>query len=400
PVTGKAVLVAGGDIFNEADVFTGGSLAALVVVSNRSEGYVSDGTYVWDATNNVTYQIRIRNWLPDDAFDGVDLGWRVDAPPPNDDLAHATLLNGLDVVMTGSLAGATREVGEPGVLGNTIWFRWAAPVAGRVTASSSETFNRSSLEVYSGSLFGGLTAVINIDPAVWDQRRMWRTGAGSEYYFQISMPNNTLGGPVQLSLRFDPYPVNDDFSNATTINGSDATVTGRNIGATSEVGEPRQTSGGPQNSVWWKWTAPASGEFSLSTDGSTFDTVLTVYSGAVLAGLHWVAADDDSDAGLKSRVVFRSVAGETYFISVAGFGGFRDEGTISLRLRSQAAAVRPAVSAAALPNVKLTKEGIVNSLLVQADRKIIVAGTFSAVNAEDRQNLARLNVNGTLDLTW
>ncbi|HXJ56390.1 MAG TPA: Calx-beta domain-containing protein [Verrucomicrobiae bacterium] len=400
PVTGKAVLVAGGDIFNEADVFTGGSLAALVVVSNRSEGYVSDGTYVWDATNNVTYQIRIRNWLPDDAFDGVDLGWRVDAPPPNDDLAHATLLNGLDVVMTGSLAGATREVGEPGVLGNTIWFRWAAPVAGRVTASSSETFNRSSLEVYSGSLFGGLTPVINIDPAVWDQRRMWRTGAGSEYYLQISMPNNTLGGPVQLSLRFDPYPVNDDFSNATTINGSDATVTGRNIGATSEVGEPRQTSGGPHNSVWWKWTAPASGEFSLSTDGSTFDTVLTVYSGAVLAGLHWVAADDDSDAGLKSRVVFRSVAGETYLISVAGFGGFRDEGTISLRLRSQAAAVRPAVSAAALPNVKLTKEGIVNSLLVQADRKIIVAGTFSAVNAEDRQNLARLNVNGTLDLTW
>ncbi len=44
--------------------------------------------------------------------------------------------------------------------------------------------------------------------------------------------------------------------------------------------------------------------------------------------------------------------------------------------------------------------GVVNALAVQADGKIIVGGKFSNINGVPRNNLARLNVDGTLDRTF
>lgn len=44
--------------------------------------------------------------------------------------------------------------------------------------------------------------------------------------------------------------------------------------------------------------------------------------------------------------------------------------------------------------------GSVNALVVQADGKIILGGKFSNVNGVPRNNLARLNADGTLDRTF
>lgn len=55
---------------------------------------------------------------------------------------------------------------------------------------------------------------------------------------------------------------------------------------------------------------------------------------------------------------------------------------------------------AALPNLRLSKEGTVNAIAVQPDGKIIVGGKFTSVNGVDRRNLARLNPDGSVDLGW
>jgi Domain of unknown function (DUF4214)/Bacterial Ig-like domain (group 3)/Domain of unknown function (DUF5122) beta-propeller/Divergent InlB B-repeat domain len=44
--------------------------------------------------------------------------------------------------------------------------------------------------------------------------------------------------------------------------------------------------------------------------------------------------------------------------------------------------------------------GEVFATAVQADGKVVIGGTFSFVNGVSRSNLARLNVDGSLDLTW
>ena len=56
-------------------------------------------------------------------------------------------------------------------------------------------------------------------------------------------------------------------------------------------------------------------------EGSTFDTLLGVYTGNVVSGLSLVADDDDSGAGTTSLVTFTAVLGTVYQIAVDGFAG-------------------------------------------------------------------------------
>src|SRR5882672_7717328 len=83
-------------------------------------------------------------------------------------------------------------------------------------------------------------------------------------------------------------PANDDFANAITISGPIATVTGSNVGATKPFGGPGggepSIPGGTLGvfggaSVWWKWTATASGQTTIDTEGSSFNTLLGVFTG-------------------------------------------------------------------------------------------------------------------------
>jgi hypothetical protein len=52
------------------------------------------------------------------------------------------------------------------------------------------------------------------------------------------------------------------------------------------------------------------------------------------------------------------------------------------------------------PDLKLYTAGPVYCAVVQPDGKVIIGGEFTAVNNLPRTNLARLNPNGSLDLTW
>ena len=119
-------------------------------------------------------------------------------------------------------------------------------------------------------------------------------------------------------------PVNDHLGNAVVIPGASNVVSGSNLGATSEPGEPYHGGDAGQSSVWWKWTSPRTGTVILSTAGSSFDTVLAVYTGGSVAHLAPVASNDDSDASQgihTSRVALRAVAGETFRIAVDGYRG-------------------------------------------------------------------------------
>ena len=58
------------------------------------------------------------------------------------------------------------------------------------------------------------------------------------------------------------------------------------------------------------------------------------------------------------------------------------------------------IAPATLPNFQLSKGASLWSVAVQNDGKLILGGFFGAVNGAPRRNLARLNVDGTLDETW
>ena len=120
-------------------------------------------------------------------------------------------------------------------------------------------------------------------------------------------------------------PANDNFGAAITIPSVKfGTVSSTNNLAGLELGEPTlvnytQGLGGVASSVWYKWTAPASGVVAFDTFGSDFDTVLAVYTIAdTLPNL--VTVNDDYIPGIvpQSYVSFAVTAGTQYFISVNG----------------------------------------------------------------------------------
>ena len=116
-------------------------------------------------------------------------------------------------------------------------------------------------------------------------------------------------------------PVNDAFANRTVLSGLINIVQASNVGAYTEPGEPQHAGDGSTRSVWWTWTAPISGTFTLSTAGSTFDTLVGIYLGSTVSNLTLVVSDDDSGGDGTSRAIFRAIAGEAYQIAVAGFLG-------------------------------------------------------------------------------
>src|SRR5437763_861982 len=116
-------------------------------------------------------------------------------------------------------------------------------------------------------------------------------------------------------------PANDNFAAATTLQGAAGTITGDSTGATREAGEPVHPASPGGRSVWFNWTAPASGSATFDTEGSGFDTILAVYTGGSLGALTRIAANDDIQQGTftNSRLTFTATAGTTYRIAVDGF---------------------------------------------------------------------------------
>jgi hypothetical protein len=117
-------------------------------------------------------------------------------------------------------------------------------------------------------------------------------------------------------------PANDLFSGAITVSGTAGSVTGSNAGATLEQGEPAHAGNVGGTSLWYRFQPTAGGPITLTTAGSSFDTVLAVYGGSAVDALTRVAADDDGGgADHTSRLSFDAVSGTTYFIAVDGFDG-------------------------------------------------------------------------------
>jgi hypothetical protein len=176
----------------------------------------------------------------------------------------------------------------------------------------------------------------------------------------------TLGG-IDVVMNALPPPPNDACDAATPIALPFVGVLDTR-GATTGVGDPLQscTFGGPNqnsSSVWYAFTASASGTVIADTLGSDYDTVLTAYVGSCGA-LTELACNDDALGGLDSRIAFAVQAGETILLEVAGWdltGG----GQLQLSVRPGVgcdATPRTGCRAASSARLRLVREPVNGSL--------------------------------------
>ncbi|MEP6809518.1 MAG: hypothetical protein ABI992_04690 [Chthoniobacterales bacterium] len=122
-------------------------------------------------------------------------------------------------------------------------------------------------------------------------------------------------------------PVNDNFANAIVLSGNSVNATGSNVLATKEVGEPNHGGNPGGKSVWWNWTPAASGDAVISTNGSSFSSLLGVYTGNSVDSLTPVVS-----SGSQTNLAFSAVAGVTYRIAVDGTDGASGNIQLSIAL--------------------------------------------------------------------
>jgi hypothetical protein len=109
--------------------------------------------------------------------------------------------------------------------------------------------------------------------------------------------------------------------------GTSGTQIFSSIGSTREDGEPAACGVIGSATSWYALLAEADGAISVDTVGSSFDTVVAIYTDTgegpgLFDGLRPVVCNDDAAATVKtSAVEFCGRAGTVYFVQVDGVGG-------------------------------------------------------------------------------
>ncbi len=173
------------------------------------------------------------------------------------------------------------------------------------------------------SIFGNVPAEVTVGGLT----------AGNTYYVQV-WPDEAYDSnfnPVANEINFDlcittpppppPPPVNDLCSGALLL-GQGVVVNGDNTYAIDDNLSAQPTCGGTAGNykgVWYTATPTASGNLTIATCGSSFDTYLRVFSGGDCSAFANCVASDDDGCMSQSTVTFAATAGTTYYILLGGY---------------------------------------------------------------------------------
>jgi len=309
-------------------VYTGTNVASLTPVSAS----VGAGGVTFDFSAGTEYEF---------AVDGVAgatgvavLRLYAKTRPPNDSFSNSIPITGTMATVTGSNMMATSEPGEPvpdGLPGGaSVWWNWTPVVTGPATITTAGSGFNTILAVYTGTVVSNLTLVAanNLGPtgSTTNSRVDFYAVAGNTYQIAVDGYNGATGYIV-----LNTPPANDLFADRAPLIGTNASATGFNYLATKEPGEPDHAGNAGGKSLWWSWTAPASGTATVTTLGSSFATLLAIYTGTGLSSLSLVAADaKDAYGNMTSLVSFPAQQGTTYQIAVDGTDGA--SGTVQLQV--------------------------------------------------------------------
>ena len=360
PSSGQATFTTAGSSFDTLlAAYRGTSVSALTAVAANDDASSSTSTSQigFAATGGVTYMIAVDGWsavggVP--AKGNITLGWNLGAPvagPPNDNFASAQVISGAPGSLSGTNVNATKEAGEPNhasnVGGASVWYSWTAPSSGQATFATAGSNFDTLLAVYRGTSVSALTGVAaNDDVSSTNNTSQVSFAATGGVTYTIAVDGWSGGtlpvkGNIALAwqLALPAAPANDNFAAAQTLSGSAGSVNGTSVSATKETDEPNHAGNTGGASVWYSWTAPASGQLTLSTAGSSFNTLLAVYTGSAVSSLSAVASNDDaSGSTTTSQVSFAVTSGATYMIAVDGFGGAAGNVTLAWQLVTPPAA--------------------------------------------------------------
>jgi hypothetical protein len=319
----------------DLDLYIEGSKVASSSYSDRNPFEIIDYT----PSSTCTARVKIKKYSWNTNISSIrigvawasrsDLGTSYDNIYPADFFVYAPPMPGWKGQMKANNTMATKEVGETYHANNfggaSLWWNWTAPANGKATIDTFGSSFDTLLAAYTGSSVGGLTQVAaNDDGRGGPQSQMTFNALPGTTYHIVVDGYNAATNPANrgdITLNWNIWQPNDNFSSAANISGSyDRSQTiGSNVGATKEPGEPQHAGNSGGASVWWRWTAPTTGQVTIDTLESNFDTLLSIYTGNSVGSLAQVASNDDTQSSAQSLVTFTATHGIAYYIAVDGY---------------------------------------------------------------------------------
>jgi uncharacterized delta-60 repeat protein len=306
----------GSDFDTLLGVYVGNNVSNLTLVAEDNDsGGGGTSALTFNAPAGTTFYFAVDGVAG--AQGDITLNWTMNAAtlaPTNDNYETPAILATDSGTIFDNNELATAELFELFGFGqfgtNSVWYEWTAPDDGVVTFDTHGSTFDTLLDVYEGT--NQPQAFFRSENDDFIERRSSQVSlvvsAGETYLISVNgyNPGFTFGfgfqqvnpaesGFIRLDWNFTSFPANDDFENAETLDNTSlwGSITENNTGASAEFGEPNHAGFAASQSLWYKWTAPQDGEVQMDTIGSSFDTVLAVYTGASLSGLSQVAANDD-----------------------------------------------------------------------------------------------------------
>jgi hypothetical protein len=298
-------------------VYTGTTLSNLVeVASDDDSGGFLSSTVSFNAVKDTRYKIAV------DGFGGASgelvLSWKLESTAEQLPmiLAHPnsqTVTEGGTVIFT---------VGATGTGLSYQWFFNGDPIPGATGGDLTlPSVTRSNVGAYQVRVSNGVRsvrsrrAILELAAADTDGAR----GKSKDKFRDavLEPDRRELGAPVVEQLR--------RLSGSGTVSrGYTGMQIFSTVGSTKEPGEPNHCGIPGGASSWFVLTTTTNGTLLIDTCGSSFDTVLAVYTGpgTDFASLVSVACDNNGGPdGVTSKVQFPAGAGVNYFIAVDGVGG-------------------------------------------------------------------------------
>ena len=271
--------------------------------------------------------------------------------PDNDECGNARTFSGLNYSNSSNNFNATNRAAEPdescGSATNScsVYWRYASTAYGTASINTTGSDFDTVLSVFNGcgftiNLGGGPLYVgpsqlaCNDDSGGLQSALTVAMTPGADYVIKVAKYGTfyPVGGNANLNFSFAPSaPPNDSRFSAAALLPAGQTVVGTNNYATNDSGT--LTSCGSSSTgadVWYSFTATCDANYSVTTFGGDFDTVVTIYSGSVFFPGNVACNDDCNPPDRHSCVSFSVTNGTTYWIRVAGFAGLTGVFNLSL----------------------------------------------------------------------
>jgi hypothetical protein len=198
----------------------------------------------------------------------------------NDNFVDAKVISNLPFTDSFNTARASAAPNDPDCVGQgpTVWYAFTPEEDLRIRANTFGSNYDTTLSVYTGQRSNLSQIACNDDSLDLQSRVQFAALAGETYYFMIGASGSGPGGQLTFSVRIaPPPPSNDNLADAIVISDlpfSDSIDAG---GATTGPSDPDCTGGA---TVWYTFSPEEDMNIAADTQGSDYDTTLSVYTGS------------------------------------------------------------------------------------------------------------------------